>query len=180
MAAALFMARTKTAIRLIAGCTPEHALSLREIVARLNDELCRDNPHAMFVALVLCVIDCARALSSGVTPSAAALHRGGERRIEPRNEAIGCPLGLPVSDGYAIGATTIAAGTSVFQHRRHHGSGEPGGGCSAICAWPRRWAPRRSARRKICSSAVLGAVTSFCADTEPADDVAALVCRFKP
>ena len=182
MAAALFMARTKTAIRLIASCIPANAMSLREFIARLNDELCRDNPHAMFVALVLCVIDVRTGgvewCNAGLPPPFIVSANGD---IEPRNEAIGCPLGLPVPDGYAIGTTTIAAGTSVFLNtdgitEAANPSGELFGDLRL------RQALSAAARRapEDLLSAVLGEMACFCGTTEPSDDVAALILRFNP
>ena len=182
MAAALFMARTKTAIRLIASCMPASAMSVREIVARLNEELCRDNPHAMFVALVLCVIDVRSGgvewCNAGVPPPFIVSANGD---IEQRTEAIGCPLGLPVPDGYAIGATTIAPGTSVFLNT--DGITEAANPSGELFGELRlRQALRASSRcaPQDLLAAVLIEVTSFCGATDPSDDIAALVCRFEP
>ena len=57
--AALFMARTKTLIRLVAtllrgagGDAPPH-----QIIARVNEELCQDNVHAMFVTVFFGMLD---------------------------------------------------------------------------------------------------------------------------
>ena len=58
--AALYMARTKSEIRLFATLLGESARRIpgaAEIVTRVNEELCHDNVHAMFVTLFLCIVD---------------------------------------------------------------------------------------------------------------------------
>jgi sigma-B regulation protein RsbU (phosphoserine phosphatase) len=58
--AALFMARAKTLIRLVATLlrTPMGgAPGPDEIITRVNEELCRDNPHSMFVTLFFGMLD---------------------------------------------------------------------------------------------------------------------------
>jgi len=58
--AALFMARTKTLLRMVAtllpgtDAAPPHP---DEVVARVNRELCRDNPTLIFVTLFLAMLD---------------------------------------------------------------------------------------------------------------------------
>lgn len=51
--AALFMAVTKTLINVVAEQTHEPA----EILSQVNNELARDNPNAMFVTLIIAIID---------------------------------------------------------------------------------------------------------------------------
>jgi sigma-B regulation protein RsbU (phosphoserine phosphatase) len=184
MAAALFMARAKTAMRLIASTAadPADASSVRRIITLLNEELCRDNPHAMFVALLLCVVDVGAGTlewcNAGLPPPYVVSADG---TIESRAEAIGCPLGLPVPDGYAIGATTLAAGTSVFMStdgitEASNPAGELFGDARlrdalGACA-------KQPPDRMLAS--VLAHVEAFRAGAEPSDDVAALVARFRP
>jgi sigma-B regulation protein RsbU (phosphoserine phosphatase) len=184
LAAALFMARTKTAIRLIASSATDDKdpPGVKTIVTRLNDELCRDNPHAMFVALALCVIDVrtgtAEWCNAGLPPPYVVAADG---KIAPRDEAIGCPLGLPVPDGYSLGATTLAAGTSVFMNtdgitEAISTTGELFGDArlrDTLAA-----AAGRTPQQLLAS--VLEQVTVFRAGAEPSDDIAALICRYRP
>jgi sigma-B regulation protein RsbU (phosphoserine phosphatase) len=58
--AALFMVRTMTLIRTLAnlmrganGAIP----APHEVVARMNEELCEDNPHCMFATVILATLD---------------------------------------------------------------------------------------------------------------------------
>ena len=101
--------------------------------------------------------------------------------IASRSEAIGCPLGLPVPEGYAIGATTLAPGTSVFlgtdgiteatnQAGELFGDGRLRDALGA--------AAKHTPAEML--AAVLEQVQRFRAGAEPSDDIAALVCRFKP
>jgi sigma-B regulation protein RsbU (phosphoserine phosphatase) len=58
--AALYMARAKTVIRLVATQLAEAnggAFSPADLVTKANSELCRDNPHVMFVTLFLCLLN---------------------------------------------------------------------------------------------------------------------------
>lgn len=58
--AALYMSRAKAVIRVLATQVKQatgEILSPAELVASANQELCQDNPHAMFVTLFLCLID---------------------------------------------------------------------------------------------------------------------------
>ena len=181
MAAALFMARTKTAVRLIAsGATG--AVSLREIIARLNEELCRDNTSAMFVALVLCVIDVSTGAvvwcNAGLPPPFIVSAAG---QVEPRKEAIGCPLGLPVPDGYAMGAATLAAGASLFLGTDGiTEAADPAGELFGVQRLQEALSAHARRTPEDLLSGVMADVTRFCAGSPPADDIAALICRFRP
>ncbi|MGH8634004.1 MAG: response regulator, partial [Burkholderiales bacterium] len=65
--AALFMARTKTMIRLVATLsrTPAGApLEPDRIIKKVNEELCLDNRHGMFVTVFFGILDPATALVS--------------------------------------------------------------------------------------------------------------------
>ena len=182
--AALFMARAKTAIRLLASIAADKndPPGVRTIVTRLNGELCRDNPHAMFVALALCIIDVRTGAvewcNAGLPPPYFVSADG---EIAPRDEAIGCPLGLPVPDGYSIGATVLAAGTSVFLNtdgitESTSTTGELFGDDRLRHALSA--AAGRSAEELLAS--VLEQVTHFSAGAEQSDDIAALICRYQP
>ena len=181
MAAALFMARAKTAMRLLATAAAD-VPSVDQLITRLNEELCRDNPHAMFVAFLLCVVDVSAGTlewcNAGMPPPYVVSADG---TIESRTDAIGCPLGLPVPDGYAIGAATLAAGTSVFMStdgitEATNPAGELFGDTRLREAL--RAAAKQAPDRMLAS--VLEQVHAFRAGAEASDDVAALVCRFRP
>ncbi len=58
--AALYMARTKTAIRLLAQSPRDRAGAVpraAELVTLVNEHLSQDNPHSMFVTLFVCLVD---------------------------------------------------------------------------------------------------------------------------
>ena len=115
--AALFMARTKTLVRLVATLlrasdgrppTPD------QIVARVNDELCLDNSMQMFVTLFLGVLD----PMSGALQWCSAGHLVpyvlGRNGIKPLETAQGMPLGIRKSFDYDSTGWTLSNGDCLF------------------------------------------------------------------
>jgi len=118
-AAALFMARTKTLIRALAGLMQQRGEACPEpdaLVARVNEELCRDNPHCMFATLLLVSIDLAkkelRCCNAGhLSPY---VKRGGELgTLEiPR----GKPLGIRPDFAYTSSVHPLDALEFIFMY----------------------------------------------------------------
>jgi sigma-B regulation protein RsbU (phosphoserine phosphatase) len=115
--AALFMARTKALVRVVANLlrtsdggppTPE------QIMTRVNDELCRDNGMQMFVTLLLGVLD----PMSGALKCCNAGHLApyvlGRNGVKPLETAQGIPLGISTSLGYDSSGWTLSPGDCLF------------------------------------------------------------------
>jgi sigma-B regulation protein RsbU (phosphoserine phosphatase) len=97
--AALFMARTKTLVRMVATLLPGAGSGQRprpdEVVARVNSELCRDNASLMFVTLFFAMLD----LPSRTLTYSNAGHNppylvGADGNVVPIHEGRGHPLGI--------------------------------------------------------------------------------------
>ena len=115
--AALFMARTKTVIRLVttllrgpAGEAP----GPHEIIARVNEELCRDNAYGMFVTLFFGMLD----VMSGELQFCNAGHNVpyvvGPTGIVPLHGARAKPVGIRPTLPYESTTTKLAPGECVF------------------------------------------------------------------
>jgi sigma-B regulation protein RsbU (phosphoserine phosphatase) len=115
--AALFMARTKTLIRTLAslmrgaaGAIPEP----HEVLGRMNEELCQDNPHSMFATVFLGMLDLGQRrlrFSNAGHPLPYVAGAGGVTALEaPR----GKPLGIRPTFTYATGTRQLAAGDCLF------------------------------------------------------------------
>ena len=115
--AALFMARTKTMVRLVATLlrTPDgRPPTPDQIMARVNNELCLDNSTQMFVTLFLGILD----PTSGALQWSNAGHvvpyvsgRDGVSRLE---RAQSMSLGIHVGVGYDSAGLTLSTGDCLF------------------------------------------------------------------
>jgi sigma-B regulation protein RsbU (phosphoserine phosphatase) len=117
MPAALFMARTKSLIRITTELMrSRHGSSAgpAEIVARVNRELCQDNNDLMFVTLFFAMI----APGSGELEFCNAGHnppyRLNGRTVEPIEGAKGIILGVRPDAVYATGRLSLAPGDCVY------------------------------------------------------------------
>jgi len=116
--AALFMARTKTLIRLVAtllrlpnGAAPEP----HEIIARVNEELCRDNEHCMFVTLFFGMLDPARAEVRFCNAGHNAPYIISPRqRVVPIIGTRGKPVGIGAALPYSSTTCKLAPGDCLF------------------------------------------------------------------
>lgn len=116
-AAALFMARTKTLVRMLGsqmhgadGAIPDP----HEVVSRMNEELCQDNPHCMFATVLLATIDLAtrelRYCNAG-HPLPYVVGAAGVRGLEaPR----GKPLGIRPTFTYSTTTRRLEVGDCLF------------------------------------------------------------------
>jgi sigma-B regulation protein RsbU (phosphoserine phosphatase) len=181
--AALFMARTKTAIRLLATQMdqgPERPLPLPGLVARINDELCRDNPLAMFVTLVIATVDGV----SGEVAWCNAGHTfpytiGADGSVTALCECHGIPLGVKAAASFRSARTQLARGGAFFAYTDgiteaadEHGRFFGEAGLEAAlrsCA---------GAAPEDLVAGVLRDVRSFAGSAAPSDDIAALACRW--
>jgi sigma-B regulation protein RsbU (phosphoserine phosphatase) len=115
--AALFMARTKTVIRLVTTLLSGRAGEVpgpHEIIARVNQELCRDNAYGMFVTLFFGMLD----VMSGELQFCNAGHNVpyvvGPTGIVPLHGARAKPVGIRPTLPYESTTTKLAPGECVF------------------------------------------------------------------
>lgn len=181
--AALFMARTKTAIRLLATQTsqsPERPLPLPGLVARINDELCQDNPLAMFVTLIIATVDG----RSGEVAWCNAGHTfpytiGSDGDVSALRECHGIPLGVKAAASFRSATTQLARGGAFFactdgiteatdEHGRFFGEA----GLEAALRSCAGAAPEELI------AGILRDVRSFAGSAAQSDDIAALACRW--
>ena len=117
-AAALFMARSKTALRLLAMRMARGAdapVPAADLVCAANEELCRDNRLSMFVTLFLAIGDTATGAVEWCNaghPLPYRIGRDGSVGSLPYNRSI--PLGLRPAMLLASGTFDLADGDSLF------------------------------------------------------------------
>lgn len=126
--AALYMARTKTLIRAIAmmdaGAAGEP--SPARVLAAVNEDLCIDNPHAMFVTVLLGMLDAHRGdllmanaghppplLWQAGSPTAGAVPAASVRSLDGQR---GPPLGVSTRSRYADARHHLAVGESLVAY----------------------------------------------------------------
>jgi sigma-B regulation protein RsbU (phosphoserine phosphatase) len=116
--AALFMAQAKALIRLVATLVREPdgaAPTADAIVARVNEELCRDNRQGMFATLFLGMLDpLSRQLAfcnaGHVAPYVISAGQG----VVPLTGSRGKPVGIRTSLRYQTGTAKLAPGDGLF------------------------------------------------------------------
>lgn len=178
ISAALFMTRAKTALRLLAKYDSA-AGSAADLLAQLNDELCNENPHAMYVTMVLIVIDVGTGritwCNAGHPPPFIVGPDGATERLAG---ASGVPLGLRPAMPFSEGTTSLPPGTSLFAYtdgitEATNAAGELYGQTRLS----RALSAHATQTPEAMLGAVLAAVREFSGSPVPVDDIAALVCR---
>jgi sigma-B regulation protein RsbU (phosphoserine phosphatase) len=116
--AALFMARTKTLLRMVAtllpgaDATPPHP---DEVVARVNRELCGDNPTLIFVTLFLGMLDLqTRRLSYCNAGHNIPYVLGQDGTVTALDGARGKPLGIGPGFAYSRCERQLVAGDCLY------------------------------------------------------------------
>jgi sigma-B regulation protein RsbU (phosphoserine phosphatase) len=179
--AALFMARTKTLIRAVT--TPvEESATLPEphhIVARLNEELCRDNAHAMFVTLFLGMLTVPggelRCCNAGHHAPYLVGTGGALARLDC---ATGKPVGIAPWFRYESSVTKLAPGEGLFMFT--DGVTEAMDADGHFFSDARLEASLRAAAAsdpRALIDSVMAAVRTFAAGAPQSDDIAALALR---
>lgn len=185
VSAALFMARAKTAIRLLAqgtGGTQSPPEGIVRLFERLNDELCRENPHSLFVALLLCVLDVrtgALAWCNAAHPPPLIVKPDGV--VERLAAESTLPLGLQSPLSAIVSAAQLQPGTCIVLYT--DGITEAMDAQGALYGEARLrdvLAGAVSLGAHAMLSELLDQVRTFAGDAEPADDIAAIVCRWRP
>jgi sigma-B regulation protein RsbU (phosphoserine phosphatase) len=183
--AALFMARAKTLIRLVATmlATPAGAAPGPDaVIARVNEELCRDNPHAMFASLFFGMLEPA----SGTVSFCNAGHpmpyvvspRAG---VLPVKGARGKPAGVRATSRYESGTCALAPGDCLFVFTDGVTEAmDPGGELYGDERLEGVLLSLAGQTPRAVVEGVLTGVRGFAAGAPPADDIAALAVRLLP
>ena len=182
--AALFMARAKSVIRLLAALLrgkDGQPPSAAEVVDRANQELCRDNPHGLFVTLVLAMLD----VTTGEVEYCNAGHGApfviaSQASLTALKSVRGKPIGIRESFHYDSAGLKLAPGETLFLFtdgitEAMDESGELFG--EERLAASLRSCPGGAPRDLI--DAVLRDVREFAGTAAPSDDIAALACRWR-
>jgi phosphoserine phosphatase RsbU/P len=183
--AALYMARTRTVVRLLAkllGSANGVPPGAEALLVGINDELCRDNPHAMFVTMLLCVVDARTGdfewCNAGHTVPYLVDHA---RRVTALDETRSIPVGIRSAARFAINKATLAPGDALFFYT--DGVTEAANGAGEFYGEARLEAALLSSveeKPQRLVEAVLRDVRAFAGEAAPSDDIAALACRWGP
>jgi sigma-B regulation protein RsbU (phosphoserine phosphatase) len=179
--AALFMARTKNLIRLIARLARKadgSALEPADLLRMVNQELSQDNAGMMFVTLFFGTIR----LDTGEVHFCSAGHNPpyhlGTTKIEPVTNAKGRPLGLRADSPYETGRLMLGAGETLYLYT--DGITEAINRNYELFDDHRLEAVLRSSagrETKVIVDAVAEAVRTFADGAPQADDITALAIR---
>lgn len=179
--AALFMARVKTMTRLMATLYREPSGEPADpgaIVTRINDELCRDNRHDMFVTVFFGILDPrTRTLdycNAGHNPP-YVIGRAGAAKL---TGAHGVPLGITQAFPYESATHTLAAGECLFVYT--DGVTEAIDGTNAFYSDQRLEKLLRGlagAPARAVVSEVTASVREFAGREPQADDIATMAIR---
>jgi phosphoserine phosphatase RsbU/P len=173
--AAMFMMVATALLRVLA----RDGLEARDLIARLNDQLCIDNPTSMFVTLTCAVVDGAAGTVRYATaghPAPALLTAAGEARL------LGGDLGTiaGVQPGLAFPSATLslAPGDTFVLYsdgvtESFNSAGRAFGESGLLAAL--RGLRAESAREVV--ECLLAAVRAAAAGAEPSDDIAILAVR---
>jgi sigma-B regulation protein RsbU (phosphoserine phosphatase) len=180
--AALFMARTKTLVRMVATLLPG-ASGPRprpdEVVARVNAELCRDNASLIFVTLFFAMLDLpTRTLSYCNAGHNLPYVFDPAGKLVPVAEARGKPLGIRPDFPYATATRTLTPGDCLYLFT--DGITEATDGEGRLFEEPRLEESLRAsagAPAREIVDATIARVREFVGDTPQSDDIAAMAIR---
>jgi phosphoserine phosphatase RsbU/P len=175
MPAALFMARTKSIIRIVTELMP--AAGPADVVARVNRELCLNNDGMMFVTLFLGMLDPASGTLSYCNAGHNPPYRLSGTAVAAIEDAAGIVLGIEPAAAYVGGALTLSADDGLFLYtdgvtEAFNGADEPFG--------EERLATVLSGQQRSCAGmveAVAAAIAAFTGDAPRSDDIAMLALR---
>jgi sigma-B regulation protein RsbU (phosphoserine phosphatase) len=177
--AALHMARAKASIRYVcardaSGYTPNAA----ELVEAIDRELSRDNPHAMFITLLLAVVDVASGqvewCNAGHNPPCLALPDGTVRLLEG---AAGIAVGIDPKFFRETVSVALPPGATLFLYT--DGVTEAMNNARELYGDERMLALLAAAPHdpRALISAVRDAVYAFAEGAPPSDDITMLACQ---
>ena len=180
-AAALFMARTKTLIRLVATMLRTAAGGApgpEAIITRVNEELCRDNPLGMFVTLFFGMLDVVSGELDFVNAGHPVPYVVAPGRVVPLHGARAKPVGIRPTLTYEPATTKLAPGECLFLFTDGiTESMNEAGGFFLEERLERALESLAGQAPRAIVEAVLGAVREFWAAAPQSDDIAALAIR---
>lgn len=179
MPAALFMARTKSIIRIVTDLMRTNGMAAgpADIIARVNRELCQDNESTMFVTMFFGML----AAETGVLSYCNAGHnppyRLGKGGLSALDDATGVVLGVDPGAAYAPGTLALEPGETLVLYtdgvtEAFNAADEPFSE-ERLCAVLAQ--PMCSCAQIV--AAIAAAVKEFVGDTPRSDDVALLALR---
>jgi sigma-B regulation protein RsbU (phosphoserine phosphatase) len=181
MPAALFMARTKSLIRVLTELlrgTGGGRASAAEIIGRVNRELCQNNDATMFVTMFFGMLRPATGelafCNAGHNPP--YLLDGGA--VLPVGAAKGPILGVKPDAVYASGRLSLGPGEAIYLYT--DGVTEAAGARDELYSERRLEAVLREMHQRSCSAIIAGVADSlrdFVAGAEPSDDITMLALR---
>jgi sigma-B regulation protein RsbU (phosphoserine phosphatase) len=181
MPAALFMARTKSLIRIITellrgadGGPPNPA----EIIGRVNRELCQNNDTLMFVTLFFGMLEPRTGELGYCNAGHNPPYRIGKGTLSAVNSAKGLILGVEPAAVYETGRLTLPAGEGLYLFT--DGVTEAANPADELFSEERLEAALRDLEGQPCSGIVAGvgeSVRSFVGHAEPSDDITMLALR---
>jgi phosphoserine phosphatase RsbU/P len=183
--AALFMARTRTTVRLLASQIRKGGGELptaAQLVEDINSELCQDNPHAMFVSLFVSLLDTkdgALDWCGAGHPAPYVVSAGGSARPLAMSDSM--PLGLQTPASLSSGAMHLEPGQTLFIYT--DGITEAVNPTSELFGDARLKAALEACAERAALDmleSVLREVKTFVASAPQSDDIAALTCRWQP
>jgi sigma-B regulation protein RsbU (phosphoserine phosphatase) len=183
--AAIFMARAKTLVRMVATLLPTPGGGVpgpEAIIGRVNQELCRDNPHGMFVTLFLGMLDVRtgelRFTNAGHPPPYRLTPDGAP---EPLARGRGKPLGIRETFTYSSATVRLEPGEGLFLFT--DGITEATDAAGDLFGEPRLEAvlgPLAAASPRTVVESVLAAVRAFEGVAPQSDDIAAIALVLRP
>ncbi len=181
MPAALFMARTKSLIRITTELMrARHGASAgpAEIIARVNRELCQDNSDMMFVTLFFAMIEPATGELEFCNAGHNAPYRLNGKTVETIEGGKGIILGVRPDAVYSTGRLALAPGDGVYLFT--DGVTEANNAAEELFGETRLEAVLRAADGAPCAeivNSVAYAVRGFVGDALPSDDITMLAIR---
>ena len=182
MPAALFMARTKSLLRLAAefmrGADGAQAAP-SDVVGRVNRELCQDNPEMMFVTLFLGVLQTETGEVQYCNAGHNLPYRLRGENLQAVDDTKGFALGIAENATYATGRFSMARGEMVYLFT--DGVTEATTENDELFTEVRLEAALRSASQETTSNivkAIAEAISGFVGKAPQADDITAMTIRW--
>lgn len=188
--AALYMARTKTLIRALTTLSADtQPASPARVLDRVNEELCGDNPHMMFVTIVLGLFDpldgtlvvanAGHPQPIGVGPAAP----DGTVAVRPLPAPRGVPLGVSTRGRYVDARHALEHGACLLAYT--DGITEAANAAGELFGDERLFAALDAAARAAAdgpsprplTDGVMASVRAFVAGAPQADDIALLALQ---
>lgn len=180
MPAALFMARTKSLIRIATELMrgPDATVGPADIIARVNRELCQSNNDMMFVTLFFGMLNPKTGEVAYCNAGHNPPYRVGADTISTIDQGKGIILGVRPQASYQTGALTLAPGETLYLFS--DGVTEAHDAAGSLFSEERLEAALRAAARsrsRDIVQTVSDALKGFVGTAPPSDDITMLALR---